>query len=187
MRAAARQVDAKAKMSAIAPILYPETRPDIWIDPGTGRRKRKSVVLDGIAKQCGVKPRALYRWIDTYQKTGGGGLARKTRSDKGYPRRITNAGAEFLSVFVPLRDALSVISIHRAYSDEVVWRQRHIGKRIEAADVPGRARWIDAAGRLTRSAILVPASAGTIRNWLVVYGAFRSARDKEITLSIPRR
>ena len=141
----------------IDPIINPERYPTLH-----SRFKRKSDLLEHIARENGLSARSLRRRLKRWQERAINGLTRKIRADKGIPRALNDAGREFI-----LRGALpkphsygelSTRDIFRMYQEERRWRADHAGKPLCPTDRARYRRYLGADGCLMASAQFPEAS-----------------------------
>ncbi len=116
-----------------------------------------------------VKPKSLRDYRRLYRDHGISGLIPRDRSDKGKPRRFGDADLEFiLGAALPsrgLNGIFSVREIYRLHTEERVWRDDHLGKKLSDPDQKRYKAYLDCDGRLSERMRLNSASYATFLRW----------------------
>lgn len=153
---------AVCRFSAIASFAIPAEFPLV-----SAQFKRKRVLLARtLAQQAGRSQRTIYRWRKLWRDGGLTALERRRRSDRGRPRSINHAAAEFLlQVSVAGRGSVRIAAAYRSYVTESRRRQALAGHRItDRFDQARYAAWLDCSGRLRDQAQLPAITYETIRS-----------------------
>ncbi len=162
----ADRAEAERRFKVIEPIVRPEAYDSVWLY--CGRRRRK--VIEWVAGQHQVALRTVYLWISQFTEHGLPGLVGRERSDKGKPRRMNAAALDFLvALSLPRKGSYGELSgreRQRAYDEERVWRESHVGQPLGEFERRKYARYIDSEGRLLATALLPKVSYECMRQWV---------------------
>ncbi len=159
------RIIAERKFAIIEPLVAPERFPEVWAECG----QQVGAVMRALVLKHGVKRSTVYHWLKAFENGGLPALVNKDRADKGKPRSFNNSALEFiLAAAMPLRGSygmLSVREIFRAYGEERIWREAHVGKRLSETESGKYARYLDADDKLSEDARLPEASYPTFNRW----------------------
>ncbi len=158
------KADAEKRLGIIEPLVFPERFPQIWRQCGG----RKLGVVHYLAAEHSCSARTIRHWETRYRRHGVHGLVNKDRADKGSHRKVNKAARDLiLALATPKRGvhgALTVNEMDRAYNEERLWRDQHIGHVLSQADAKKYAFYLE-DGRLSERARIPQISCKTLRAW----------------------
>ncbi len=156
------------RLDAIIALVEPDKFPRLHAQ-FAGRGKRLELIRL-LARQAGISQRTLYWRLSRFKEGGVEALA-PARLDRGRPRQINQAAAEFLlNIALPVRRGLrepSITEIWDAYCAEREWRQAHAGRPLDGEFERHKyKRWLDRNGKLRPDAQMPKTCHTTVRTWL---------------------
>jgi putative transposase len=73
----------------------------------------RGVPLTALSRQHGISERALRRWVASYREHGLASLERRTRSDDGQRRKISDEMVDLIRSYGLQKPRLPITAIHR--------------------------------------------------------------------------
>jgi hypothetical protein len=155
------------RLAVIEALVKPETFPRLHAQ----FKGHRVALIQLLAHQNGIAARTVYHYLARYKRGGIDALRDSARSDRGRPRRLNAAAAQFLLTLALPRTGgycePSVADIFRAYENEAAWRLAHKGQKLTPEFEAHKYRaWMDAEGRLKAEAYLPKVGYSTLRFWL---------------------
>jgi putative transposase len=141
-------------------------------------------VVEALSREHARPARTIRHWFAQYTRHGMLGLVNRDRADKGTFKLLNEAARKWIvAQFTPKRGsygALSTNETYRAYEEERVWRDAHIGSPIPSK-ADEYAAYLDEDHRLSEKCRLPVISLRTLRRFVdsIPEAARTLARDGE--------
>jgi transposase InsO family protein len=160
----ADRAEATRRFGVIEPLLNREKYHFLYV-----QYPRRGELVQYLAGLHSTTLRTVYRWLAAWEAGGLPALVRRDRSDKGFPKLLSDAARDLLiSLAMPRRGvygALSVAEMWRVYEEERAWRRAHTALPMGEFERDKYARYLDEDNRLMATAQLAEISYETFRVW----------------------
>jgi len=174
------RAEAERRFTVIEPLAFRERFEQLWQDC----KGRKLAVVHALAVEHARPARTIRHWFAQYTRHGMLGLVNRDRADKGTFKLLNQAAAKWIRAEItPKRGSFGALSInetYRAYEEERVWRDAHMGQTI-ASEADKYLAYLDEDRRLSEKGRLPAISLRTLRRFVdsIPEAARTLARDGE--------